>query len=119
MLAERKAWELAKKHDLQLTVINPGLVLGALVIPRFTPCMHLITILAQSPVYLNQAFCVVAAEDVALAHLRAWERPEKSVGERFILNENTYRMKDIIAMMKETLTGYSYRFGYVSIPERF
>lgn len=35
MLAEKKAWEIAKKNNLNLTVMNPGLIIGNFVLTRF------------------------------------------------------------------------------------
>lgn len=45
-----------------------------------------------SPVYLNAYLRLVDVEDVALAHIRALELPEKTKGKRYILVDNTYKI---------------------------
>lgn len=78
--------------------------------------MYILTVLTKMPIYLNAYVRTVAAEDVGLAHVRALERSDITVGQRYMIVENTYRMEDLIMIMKDSLSGYGYRFGYTSIP---
>ena len=76
LLAERKAWEIAKKYDLNVTTICPGLILGELIINRFTPSMGILNLIMKSPIYMDLNLRIVSAYDVALAHVRSLERAD-------------------------------------------
>ncbi len=93
-LAERAAWEfVAGTPGMQLTTINPGLVLGPLLDDAFGSSVGLVRrILAgKDPMLPDFAFPPVDVRDVALMHLRALERPE-TAGRRFIAADEPLSM---------------------------
>lgn len=95
-LAERAAWELAEEKGLRLTVINPGLVLGAPLDGAYGSSIRLIRriLSAKDPMQPDLGFPVVDVRDVATMHLRALERPE-SVGNRVIASAGSLSMVQI------------------------
>jgi dihydroflavonol-4-reductase len=93
-LAERAAWDFVEKAPgMQLTTINPGLVLGPLLDDSFGSSVGLVRrILAgKDPMLPDFAFPPVDVRDVALMHLRALERPE-TAGRRYIAADEPLSM---------------------------
>ncbi len=85
-LAERAAWDFARDHpEIQLTVINPTLVLGPPLDTNYGTSVGLVERLLKSddPMLPNFGLPIVDVRDVALMHLRAVERPE-TAGKRYI-----------------------------------
>lgn len=77
-LAEQTAWEIARSSRLQLTTINPGFVVGPPLDAHFGSSTGLVKrfLSGKDPMLPDISFAVVDVRDVALAHLRALERPE-------------------------------------------
>lgn len=77
-LAERAAWDFAGTHGLDLTTINPGLVLGPPLDGQFGSSVGLVRriLRGKDPMMPDIGFPVVDVRDVAEMHLRALERPE-------------------------------------------
>ena len=75
--SERVAWELAKKHDLDLRVINPGGVLGGGFV-KPTPSVDYFpdAIQGKFPLAPKIPIPIVHVRDVARAHRRAFEVDE-------------------------------------------
>lgn len=85
-LAERAAWDFAEKHPaMQLTVINPTLVLGPPLDTYYGTSIGLVERLlkGRDPMLPNFGLPIVDVRDIALMHLRAVERPE-TAGKRYI-----------------------------------
>lgn len=84
-LAERAAWDLAPALDLQLTVINPGVVPGPPLDACFGAFIGLVRrfLSGKDPMLPHIRFSCVDVRDVATAHLRALERPA-AAGQRFL-----------------------------------
>ena len=77
-LAERAAWQIATTRHLQLTAINPGFVVGPPLDQHFGSSIGLVKrfLSGKDPMLPDIGFSVVDVRDVALAHLRALQRPE-------------------------------------------
>lgn len=99
--AERAAWDFAREHDLQLTVINPSFVIGRPLSDRADSTSVLFALKAlRGETVMGLALACVAVADVALAHLRALERPE-SIGKRFIVaSEDQYAARALLGILK-------------------
>ena len=84
-LAERAAWEFVENEspDMQLTTINPVLVLGAPLDHNYGSSINLIEriVRAKDPAVPEIGFSIVDVGDIAEMHLRAAQRPE-TAGER-------------------------------------
>jgi dihydroflavonol-4-reductase len=82
-LAERAAWDLARERGLQLTVINPGFILGPILGGAAGTSAELVGRLlkGRDPMLPNLDVMAVDARDVAAAHVLALSRPA-TAGER-------------------------------------
>eukprot|EP00897_Mesotaenium_endlicherianum_P008974 jgi/Mesen1/8104/ME000435S07279 len=79
-LAERAAWAFAKERGLDLVVINPAMVIGRRLQPDMNASAEFIynIVRGEWTTYPNSTMGWVHVEDVAAAHLLAYERPEAS-----------------------------------------
>ena len=82
--SERKAWELAKEFDIDLSVINPSAVIGGGFVNP-TPSVDFFPDIINGNVPMAPKFplSIVHVRDVAIAHRRAYEVDEAEG--RFIL----------------------------------
>jgi nucleoside-diphosphate-sugar epimerase len=89
--AEKLAWALAKQYNIQLAVMNPCLIWGEMLPPALnTSSGAVLSYLDGSKTLIqNCTKCVVSVEDVALAHVLAFEQgqvdPNKVYGQRYLL----------------------------------
>lgn len=81
--AERRAWELADRLGLELTVLNPGFVFGPPLLPGARSSVLMVARMVRGigPLVPRITFNAVAARDVADAYFAALERPG-TVGQR-------------------------------------
>lgn len=84
-LAEQFAWRFAKEHDMELSVINPGAILGPILEKDYgTSAEIVVKLLKGEFIGLPKiGFALVDVRDVADLHIRALFHP-KAAGERFI-----------------------------------
>lgn len=64
-MAEKRAWELAKKHNLNLTVINPGLVIGEYLLDNETTTNFFVKRMFLSKLVCKAYIPLVSVTDVA------------------------------------------------------
>lgn len=96
-LAERAAWDFATAHpELQLTSINPALVLGTPLDSAFGTSLQLIerVLSGKDPMQPDIGFGVVDVADVSAMHVRALDRPE-AAGKRYIASAESVTFPDI------------------------
>lgn len=96
-LAERAAWDFVADHpEMQLTTINPALVLGQPLDQHFGTSLQLVerVLSGGDPMLPNIGFGIVDVADVSAAHLAALDRPE-SAGNRYILAAGSASMPEI------------------------
>jgi dihydroflavonol-4-reductase len=95
-LAERRAWEIAKAEGLELTVINPGFVLGPPLDANFGASLEIVEgfLKRANPMQPPYGLPIVDVRDVAEMHLRAVERPE-TAGKRFIASAGSMSFADM------------------------
>lgn len=102
-LAERAAWAFVESEapDLALTAINPGFVLGPPLDSKFGTSIRVIErmLLGKDPMVPQIGFATVDVRDVALAHLRALERPE-SAGKRYVVSDRFLWFQEIAETLK-------------------
>jgi len=113
-LAEKKAWELAEKHSLQLTTINPSYVLGPILSERDCTSLLMVQKLLSGAIPATPRIWIVAVDvrDVAMAHVSALEKPE-SIGKRYILdNGDSMWMPEIAGIL-----GAKYRQQGFPVPK--
>ena len=101
-LAERAAWDFVAEHpEMQLTTINPGLVLGAPLDRHYGTSLDLIgqMIGGKLPALPNFGLAIVDVADVAQAHVAALDRPD-SIGKRFLLASDYVMARDLVRMLR-------------------
>jgi dihydroflavonol-4-reductase len=100
-LAERKAWEIAKARGLDLTVINPGFVLGPPLDDHYGSSLGLVErfLKGKDPMVPPMGLALVDVRDVAEMHLRALQRPE-TAGKRFIASAGAMAFVDMTRALK-------------------
>ncbi|SLN18304.1 3 beta-hydroxysteroid dehydrogenase/Delta 5--_4-isomerase [Aquimixticola soesokkakensis] len=86
IFAERAAWDFLRAHpDMQLTVINPGLVCGTPMDSHTGSSVNVIKRFfnGKDPMVPDMVLPIVDIDDVALMHVRALSTPA-SIGKRYI-----------------------------------
>lgn len=103
-LAERAAWTFARENPgLAMTVINPALVLGPPLDRTFGSSVGLVRriLSGRDPLVPALGFGVVDVRDVALAHLRALERPG-TAGKRYLVVAGSMWMADMARVLRKS-----------------
>ena len=102
-LAERAAWDYAQANNIDLTTINPCMVLGAPVGKSFGASLSVIEriLSGKDPAVPFSGLAVVHVKDVALAHIRAFEN-DASIGERIIAANEFFWFKELSGILKQT-----------------
>lgn len=84
-IAEREAWAFCEEHDIKLTTINPGLILGPALEADYGTSLELLAKLLRREVPLlpKMGFEIVDVRDVASLHRLALEN-DVATGQRLI-----------------------------------
>lgn len=100
-LAEQAAWELAQTHGLQLTTINPSVVVGAPLDKHFGSSISIIERLInrKDPVLPKLTFAYVDVKDVARLHVAALENVA-SVGQRYLATSDSLSFAEVVSAMQ-------------------
>ena len=118
-LAERAAWDYANENrDIELTVINPGVVLGPSVDGKtFSTSGELVRLLMVREVPGTPQFKVqlVDARDVATAHLKAMAS-EAAAGRRHIAASDGRWAREIAQFLKNEFEDRGYQIPTRQIP---
>ncbi|XP_076353096.1 uncharacterized protein LOC143248547 [Tachypleus tridentatus] len=112
-VAEMVAWkfveDLPAENKFELTVINPGLVIGPVLSSNIGTSINLIVRLMNksSPLVPRLNFFISDVRDVALAHVRAMTIPE-AAGQRHIVGSGNLWMKDIAYTLWKEFSSQGY-----------
>ncbi|KNA11911.1 hypothetical protein SOVF_130830 [Spinacia oleracea] len=99
-LAEEAAWKFAKEHGLDLVSMNPGMVIGPMLPLKLNETVSLIfTLINGEQTYPNVALPWVHIQNVAEAHIRAFELP--SANGRYCLVESVVHHSEIVKMLHD------------------
>lgn len=115
ILAEKKAWEMAKESNIELVVICPGLVVGPTLYKSSFASAMLIggLIIGKIPKWPQVYFPIVNVEDVAEAHVLALTAP---AGERYALTEDTYKMIEVAKCLSAEFKKKNYKVTDSELP---
>ncbi|WOG88942.1 hypothetical protein DCAR_0208177 [Daucus carota subsp. sativus] len=107
-IAEKDAWRIAEESGIDLVVVNPSFVVGALLSPQPTSTLHVIhsIIKGQMEEYPNTTIGFVHIDDVVAAHILAME--ETKASGRLICSSSVAHWSDIIQMLKAKYPSYPY-----------
>lgn len=106
LMAERAAWDIARETGMDLTVINPGFVLGPPLDAHFGSSLGLVERLLRGKDPLAPPFGLpmVDVRDIAEMHLRALERPQ-TAGRRYIGSGGSLTMAEMGRIAKAEYPG--------------
>jgi nucleoside-diphosphate-sugar epimerase len=112
VLAEKAAWDLAAKHDVELVTVLPGAIIGPLlqVKKQSTGDMVLRMLAGQMPAIppLNLAYTDV--RDLAAAHRLAMEVPEAK-GNRYVVANGYLPLIGIAELLKSVYGPQGYKIA--------
>ncbi len=103
LLAERAAWDFVAAHpQMQMTVINPGMVLGTPLDDRTGSSVGVLARLmgGKDPMVPDVRLPVTDIADVSAAHVAALGRPE-SIGQRYIVADHFVPMPEMARLLKK------------------
>lgn len=121
-LAERAAWDyvgsLAKGDQLELAVINPGMVYGPILDDDYGTSGELVRKLMkrQIPGCANLGWAPVDVRDVAAAHIAAMTNP-KAAGKRFCCAIEHAWMSQVAAILQAHFAARGYRIPTRKVPD--
>jgi len=121
-LAERAAWDfvegLAPDQSLELTTINPGLVLGPVLEQDYGVSTEAILKLMRRdfPGCPRLGWPTVDVRDVAIAHFGAMTTPEAN-GKRFCCSGDFVWMKEMAAILNANFGDRGYRVPTRTLPD--
>lgn len=102
-LAERAAWDFVRDAapEMNLTTINPGMVLGEPLDSNFGTSVAVIErmLRAKDPMLPDSGFSVVDVQDVAELHVCVIDRPD-TYGQRIMAVDRFMTFKDIAVAIK-------------------
>ena len=102
VLAERAAWDFVAAHpEMQLTTINPGVVLGRPMDRETGSSISIITRLlsGRDPAIPDIRLPITDIADVSAAHVAALRRP-RTVGQRYLIADRFLSMPDMARLLK-------------------
>ncbi|WP_328396523.1 SDR family oxidoreductase [Nocardia sp. NBC_00416] len=122
-LAERAAWEFADAlpvaRELDLVVVNPGMVLGPLLSPETStshePVRRLLA--GAVPGLPRVGWSVVDVRDLAVAHRLAMENP-RAAGNRYICAGEHVWMRDMAELLAAEFGPRGFRIATRGLPDR-
>jgi dihydroflavonol-4-reductase len=117
-LAERAAWDFVADNELELVVINPGMVFGPLQRAGDSTSLELLRrLLAHKvPGSPRLGFSAVDVRDLATAHRLALETPA-AVGRRYICATDFLWLRDAAAVLAAEFNPQGYRVPTGGVPD--
>ena len=116
-IAERAAWEFVSDSDLELAVVNPGMVLGpALEKDYGTSLEALVKLLrGEVPILPRVGFEIVDVRDVASLHRLAYEN-EAAAGHRYLCANGFMWFTELAAYLAEQFPDYRKKIPRRELP---
>ena len=117
-MAEQAAWDFVKGGAMELTVINPAMVIGPLIDPDGSASIDIVKriIEGKTPGWPRLGFTFVDVRDVAGAHLLAMAAPE-AAGKRYICADEFRWMAEIAKVLKSHLEPKGRRIKTWQMPD--
>ncbi len=117
--AEREAWKIYEenKDKLNLTILNPSIVVGPLLNKRKSATVENILEIWNAPLLPRFCFGWVGVNDLAKVYVRAFEEPEKTRGQRYIVNDKSLLVKEVADIFRKEFKQYGYSFASWHAPK--
>lgn len=105
--AERAAWGYAELHDMALTTIHPGAILGPATDKDTSISLGLVTGLldGSTPALARIGFAISDVRDVAAMHVAALQKPE-SIGHRYLCTGPYRTFEQVAEVLRSAYPGY-------------
>ncbi|CAL0329404.1 unnamed protein product [Lupinus luteus] len=98
--AENAAWKFVKENNIDMVTIHPGVVIGPLLQPELNATSELVlNLIDGTKTFPNASFPWINVEDVANAHINAYEIP--SASGRYCLSERVLHYSEIVNILKD------------------
>lgn len=118
-VAERAAWDFIERDDsgMELTVINPSLILGPALDRHIGTSAEVITMFlgGKYPAVPRVDFGIVDARDVALMHVKALDAAGAG-GQRFVCSAGNLWLRDIAALLARHFPAFRKRLPRRELP---
>ncbi len=116
-LAERAAWDFARENDLELVVVNPGMILGPILGAETGTSVGVVQSLMKGryPAMPDFSVPVVDVRDAAEAHVLAMTTAG-AAGERFIIAGKALSIRDIANVLKRDFPAYGKKLPKFVLP---
>ncbi|XP_072975916.1 phenylacetaldehyde reductase-like isoform X2 [Typha angustifolia] len=99
-LAEEAAWKFSKNNAIDMISINPSMVIGPLLQPTLnTSAGEILDLINGSSTFPNASFGWVHVQDVAMAHILAFELP--SATGRYCVVERVAHYSELVKIIHE------------------
>ncbi|MFN3608204.1 MAG: SDR family oxidoreductase [Hyphomonas sp.] len=119
LIAEQAAWDYVNGEGkgLELTTINPALVLGPVMSGDFSASVEILTQLMSGklPGTPKVGFVIVDVRDVAAAHLLAMTSPA-AAGERFLVGDRFVWFRDVADVLRREFPSHASKVPSKDIP---
>jgi dihydroflavonol-4-reductase len=104
--AERKAWELAKGGNLDLTTIHPGAIMGPALDEDTSISLGLVGAILNGKVKArpSNGFSLIDVRDVSTMHVAALQKPE-SIGQRYLAAGDYVPFPQVAEILREAYPG--------------
>lgn len=116
-LAERAAWDYSRDNGLELSVINPGMILGPLIGRDVGTSVGVVQNLLKGkyPAMPDLRIPIVDVRDVADAHVRAMTLPA-AAGERFLIAGEAMSISQIVKHLRADFPAYAGKLPRLTLP---
>lgn len=119
--AERLAWEMVppSRSQLELAVINPGLVVGPRLLPvHNTGSFQILKLILNGdmPLIPNIPFSLIHVDDVVSAHIAA-ARIQEATGHRHIVTDKFLSLLDIAKIIRKEFEPLGRKVSTIKLPK--
>ncbi|MEQ1701458.1 MAG: aldehyde reductase [Ilumatobacteraceae bacterium] len=119
-IAERAAWafmDVEAKGRMEMTTINPGLVLGPMFGDAMSTSNEMVKKLLDRafPACPDLTYCMVDVRDVAAAHVAAMNTPG-AAGHRYLCAIDSVSMRAVAAVLAKEYNGKGYKVPTGNLP---
>ncbi|XP_072997947.1 phenylacetaldehyde reductase-like isoform X1 [Typha latifolia] len=106
-LAEEAAWKFSKDNAVDMVSINPSMVIGPLLQPTLnSSVVDILNLINGSSTFPNITFGWVNVQDVAMAHILAYEVP--SATGRYCVVERVLHYSELVKIIHELYPAFQF-----------
>jgi dihydroflavonol-4-reductase len=116
-LSEKAAWNLADKNNLEMAVVNPGMVLGPALEPDYGSSLEAVNkfLTGAVPMIPKIGYDIVDVRDVATLHRIAYENSE-AVNQRLLCGAGFRWFSEIAELLRKEFPDYEKKIARREMP---